>query len=80
MNLIKAAASGKYIIATDVCGNADVVKQTGSGVLVPLNDDKAMAAEIKRAMLLYATVKKANVHQFGENEIILSVFNQYLDN
>ena len=43
INLIEAAACGRYIIATDVRGNADVVKQSGYGMLVPLNDDEAMA-------------------------------------
>ena len=49
INLIEAAARGRYIIATDVRGNADVVKQSGYGALVPLNDDKSMADEIKKA-------------------------------
>lgn len=48
INLIEAAARGKYIIATDVRGNADVVKQSGYGTLVMLNDDAAMAEAIKR--------------------------------
>lgn len=46
INLIEAAASGRYIIATDVRGNADVVKQSGYGTLVKLNDDEAMAEAI----------------------------------
>ena len=49
MNLIEAAASGRYIIATDVRGNADVVRQCGFGALVKLNDDEAMAEEIRKA-------------------------------
>lgn len=48
LNLIEAAARGRWIIATDVRGNADVVRQSGSGVLVKLNDDTAMAAEIAK--------------------------------
>lgn len=47
INLIEAAARGKYIIATDVRGNADVVRQSGYGTLVTLNDDGAMAEAIK---------------------------------
>ena len=46
INLIEAAASGKYIIATNVRGNADVVTQCQYGKLVPLNDDIAMAEAI----------------------------------
>ena len=49
LNLIEAAARGKYIISTDVRGSRDVVKQAGYGVLVHLNDANAMAAEIKKA-------------------------------
>lgn len=48
INLIEAAARGRYIIATDVRGNADVVKTSGCGVLVKLNDDEAMAREIAK--------------------------------
>ena len=47
MNLIEAAARGRYIIATDVRGNADVVKQSGYGALVKLDDDAAMAEAVK---------------------------------
>ena len=47
INLIEAAARGKYIIATDVRGNADVVRQSGFGTLVALNDDEAMAEAIR---------------------------------
>ena len=46
LNLIEAAACGKYIIATDVRGNADVVKQYGYGQLIPLNASHAMARAI----------------------------------
>lgn len=48
LNLIEAAARGKYIIATDVRGNADVVAQSGYGKLIPLNDDEAMSEEMLR--------------------------------
>ena len=46
LNLIEAAARERYIIATDVRGNADVVTQSGYGKLVRLNDDEAMARAI----------------------------------
>ena len=46
INLIEAAARGKYIIATDVRGNGDVVRQCGFGAVVKLNDDAAMASAI----------------------------------
>ena len=47
LNLIEAAARGRFIIATDVRGNADVVKQSGFGVVVPANDDAAIANELR---------------------------------
>lgn len=77
MNLIEAAASGKYIIATDVRGNADVVRQTGSGVLVPLNDDAAMAAEIRRIMDHRPVVNNSKVGVFDEKEIVQTVLDLY---
>lgn len=48
INLIEAAARGKYILATDVRGNADVVHQSGYGTLVDLNDDAVMAEKMLR--------------------------------
>lgn len=48
INLIEASARGKYIIATNVRGNADVVKQSNYGTLVELNDDGAMSEEMLR--------------------------------
>lgn len=46
INLIEAAARGKYIIATNVRGNSDVVQQSGYGTLVPLDDYRSMAEKI----------------------------------
>lgn len=48
LNLIEAAARGRCIIATDVRGNADVVRQSGCGELVKLNDDLSLAEAIAR--------------------------------
>lgn len=47
LNLIEAAARGKYIIATDVRGNADVVIQSGFGKLIEFDNDEAMAKAIE---------------------------------
>ena len=60
INLIEAAACGKYIIATDVRGNADIVKQSGYGTLVPLNDDAAMAEALLRAIRADGTKQKSD--------------------
>ena len=79
MNLIEAAASGRYIIATNVRGNADVVKQCGFGTLVELNDDAAMAEEIRRAMSVDQIPDLERIRLFDENEIVHSVLQIYRD-
>ena len=78
MNLIEAAASGRYIIATNVRGNADVVKQFGFGTLVELNDDAAMAEEIRRARnKTPERSSTASVQQFDEQMIVHQVLELY---
>ena len=78
LNLIEAAARGRFIIATDVRGNADVVRQSGSGVLVKLNDDKAMAAEIAK---LCASAPEApdrkNIECYDSRAIVKTLFDLY---
>ena len=81
MNLIEAAASGKYIIATDVRGNADVVRQYGYGTLVKLNDDEAMANAMRDAMT--APVGKcdpATIALFDEKTIVAELMSLYREN
>lgn len=46
VNLIEAVARGKYIIATNVRGNADVVKESEYGALVELDDSDALALKL----------------------------------
>ena len=77
MNLIEAAASGRYIIATDVRGNADVVKQSGFGALVKLNDDEAMAWEIQKATAIQKAPDPKRVLVFDENEIVKEIMDLY---
>lgn len=77
INLIEAAASGRYIIATDVRGNADVVKQSGYGALVKLNDDEAMAREIEKAMGVSGGFDLGRVSLFDEKEIVRAVLTLY---
>ncbi len=77
MNLIEAAASGRYIIATDVRGNADVVRQSGFGALVKLNDDAAMAREIRKAMTLRGACDPERIRIFDENEIVREIMRLY---
>ena len=77
MNLIEAAASGRYIIATDVRGNADVVKQSGFGALVKLNDDETMAGEVKKAMTDQGSYDPSRIRLFDEKEIVKEVMHLY---
>ncbi len=49
--ILEAMASGLPIVATDVGGNSELVKQGDTGVLVPPKDPLAMA----RAIAMYAT-------------------------
>lgn len=46
VNLIEAMAIGNAIVATDVRGNRDVVKDGFNGYIVALNDDDKMAQKI----------------------------------
>ena len=77
MNLIEATASGRYIIATDVRGNADVVKQSGYGTLVKLDDDLSMAYAIEKVMTEKQSQVFTNNQIFDENEIVRKVLSLY---
>lgn len=79
INLIEAAASGKYIISTDVRGSADVVRQSGYGVLVPLNDDAAMADAIRKACRegVPTRQKVDEVKIYDENSIVKTILGIY---
>ena len=81
INLIEAAASGKYIISTDVRGSADVVRQSGYGALVKLNDVAAMAEEIKKACVQGVPTRQQvdEVKVYDENSIVETVMEIYSD-
>lgn len=67
LNLIEAAAMGKYIIATDVRGNADVVARSGYGVTVPVNDYKKMADYL---LEMYRTTPVKSSEEAAKNALI----------
>ena len=48
INLIEAMAIGNPIVATDVRGNNDLVKNGINGFTVPLNDSAAMADAVMK--------------------------------
>lgn len=58
MVLLEAAASGLPIVATDVGGNAQIVRQQETGELVPAGDSVALAAAMARLMDLPRQVRQ----------------------
>ena len=81
LNLIEAAATGKYIIATDVRGNSDVVSQSGYGVTVALNDYIMMADHIleayQKAPLKSSVQAAENVLIYEQNRIVERIMEFY---
>ena len=78
LNLIEAAARGRFIIATDVRGNADVVTQSGSGALVKLNDDEAMAANIAQLIENPPTpADRSRIDCYDSESIVRQLFELY---
>jgi glycosyltransferase involved in cell wall biosynthesis len=49
-SLVEAAACGKPIIATDVPGCREIVKDGVNGILVPLKDSQALARAVKKLL------------------------------
>lgn len=79
INLIEAAARGRYIIATDVRGNADVVRQSGYGVLVPFDDDAVMAEEIAGFYTSRTKLRcsRDNILSYESDAIVTQLFEVY---
>lgn len=79
INLIEAAARGRYIIATDVRGNADVVRQSGYGVLVPFDDDAVMAEEIAHFCTFGTDLicARDNILPYQSSSIVAQLFGIY---
>ena len=48
LSILEAWAAGKPVVATDVLGNIDIVRDEVNGLLVPLNDEIKMAEAILR--------------------------------
>lgn len=81
INLIEAAARGKYIISTDVRGNADVVRQAGYGALVKSDDDRAMAEEMRKAIAsgCPTNLNTDKVRVFDQRAIVDEILTMYED-
>ncbi|MCM1286181.1 MAG: glycosyltransferase family 4 protein [Acetobacter sp.] len=67
INLIEAMAIGNAIVATDVRGNNDLVKDGENGFLVKLNDSSAMADAILK---LYESTELMNKFQLKNKEMV----------
>ncbi len=59
MVLLEAGASGLPIVATDVGGNAEIVRDGATGRLVPPHEPAALAAAMSETMALTATERAA---------------------
>lgn len=85
VNLIEAMAVGNPIVATDVRGNNDLVKNRKNGFLVKLNDSAAMADAVLRiyeSPELALEFKKQNaleVKKYSVESVIESMVNIYKD-
>lgn len=79
INLIEAAARGRYIIATDVRGNADVVRQSGFGALVKFDDDEAISNIIANiaAGNIPGLADSNNVNTYDAEAIVNCIFCLY---
>lgn len=67
INLIEAMAIGNAIVATDVRGNNDLVKDGENGFLVKLNDSSAMAEAVLR---LYESRELMEKFSFKNKEMV----------
>ncbi len=67
--LLEAAAAGLPIVATDVGGNADVVQEGVSGVLVPSGEPDALARAMRKIMDMSAE-ERAEMGRRGRVRVI----------
>nr|WP_229415654.1 glycosyltransferase [Pseudoduganella armeniaca] len=64
---IEAMACGVPAVATDIPGNADVLRDSPGGLLVPLEDDAAVAAAV--AALLADPARRARMGEAGRADV-----------
>jgi glycosyltransferase involved in cell wall biosynthesis len=75
--LLEAAASARPIVATDVPGCRDVVKDGVNGLLVPVNNPEALAEAIEK--LVVSASLRQNMGQAGR-KMVLERYTQSLVN
>lgn len=79
VNLIEASARGKYLVVTDVRGNADVLAQCKNGVSVKINDDSALANVIQDLYINGVPECDCSeaVKVYSEDSIVKKIFEFY---
>lgn len=84
-NIMEGMAQGKPIIATNIRGNKDIIKNEKNGYLVPVNNYKETANKIKRLMLDEKILDQIlinnveNVKKFEIKKIIRDMENIYFE-
>ena len=67
MTLLEAAAAGRAIVATDVPGCREIVRDGENGLLVPVRDARALAAAV--AALAADPERRARMGQRGREMV-----------
>jgi glycosyltransferase involved in cell wall biosynthesis len=77
--LLEATALGTPVVATQVCGNPEVVEHEQNGLLVPPGDDAALAGAMARLLgepglaLRFATAGRARLSEFDRERTFSAV-------
>jgi len=83
VSIIEAIASGLPVVATQVGGVPDVLRNGARGSLVPPRDPQAMAAAIERAFSseakAHALVMRAQMDEYRSQRLCLDLGKLYLD-
>lgn len=81
--LIEAMASGKPIVATDIRGNRDLVKDGYNGILVKLGDSRALALALQKLIenpdlrVAMGQNGRMKVQKYSQQEVLLDMANIY---
>jgi len=82
LTLIECCAAGKPIVATDVGGNPEVIRDGENGLLIPPDDDRALATAIMRLLTdpdLAASIGQAGRARFEAEFTLDAMTSRYRD-